>query len=921
MQDDRPTPEQMLARLQTEGDEDSAAERRGKLKIFFGYAAGVGKTYAMLQEAQRLKAAGHDVVVGYVEPHGRHETEALVEGLEQLPLRQVSYRGATLQEFNLEAALARDPEIILVDELAHTNTPQSVHTKRWQDVEELLQAGIDVYSTCNVQHVESLNDIVAKISGVVVRETVPDDVFSRADELSIIDIAPEELLARLKVGKVYVPAQAERALELFFRKENLFALRELALRRVTERVHADVETARHGRGANDVWPTGETLLVCVGPSPSSASVIRSAKRLANAIQAELVAVHIENASTQQLAPEARNRLVNHLRLAERLGAQTVTLAGDDLVGETLALAKRKNVTKIVIGKSEAPRRWFRQRASITDRLIQDSGDIDIYVIRGKAQGDASASHADTVMSRSTSFGQKPLQWVGTFGILGLATSLAWMLDWLGASEANIVMAFLLGVVCVALIYRRWHALVASIGAVLLFDVFFTRPYYTIVVDDAQYAVTFAVMTVVGLIVTALTSRLRDTLWQTQRNTRQTEALYQLGRKLTGINGQQFLASEAERAISELFQVRALVLLPEDGTLRPILHRDASFAANPSELAVARWVFKHETIAGRGTDTLAASQATYLPLLSPAGAMGVLAIQAEDVGPLFIPESRRVLEAYASQLALALERDRLAIESQEATSAVEKEQLRSTLLASVSHDLRTPLAVIRGASSSMLHANSKLDMETQHELLETIHEESDRLSRLVENLLRLTQLSSGNVKVTKEWFPVEELLGSALGRLEHSLGSRDVRIDLNPSMLMAHCDSVLVEQAFINLLENACRYSPDGTAIEIRGEQMGKRTRLEIADHGPGISKEDQERVFGKFQRGEQAIADSRGVGLGLAICKAVMDAHGGKITVSDAESGGAVFRLELFADELPPTADESSADDYTEDSQTDGSEA
>ncbi|TWU06281.1 sensor histidine kinase [Stieleria varia] len=915
MQDNRPTPEQMLARLQTEGDDGLAAKRRGRLKIFFGYAAGVGKTYAMLQEAQRLKSDGHEVVVGYVEPHGRRETEASLEGLEQLPLRQVNHRGALLQEFNLDAALSREPEIILVDELAHTNAPQSVHSKRWQDVEELLQAGIDVYSTCNVQHVESLNDIVAKISGIVVRETVPDDVFRRADELTIIDIAPEELLARLKEGKVYVPAQVERALERFFRKENLFALRELALRRVTERVHADVETARHGHGGNDVWPTGETLLVCVGPSPSSASVIRSAKRLANAIQAELVAVHIENASTQQLPSEARNRLVNHLRLAERLGAETVTLAGDDLVAETLSLAKRKNVTKIVIGKSDASRRWFRQRASITDRLIQDSGEVDIYVIRGKATGDSMVGNDPETRAPSASTQSKLFGWLGTVGILCLATSLAWLLDRLGASEANIVMAFLLGVVCVALRYRRWHAFVASMGAVLLFDVFFTTPYYTVVVDDAQYLVTFAVMAVVGLIVTALTRRLRETLWQTQRNTRQTEALYQLGRKLSGISGQQFLASEAERAISELFQLQAIVLLPDDGTLRPVFHREASFAADPSELAVARWAFEHEMIAGRGTETLAASQATYLPLLSPAGAMGVLAIQAEDVEPLFIPESRRVLEAYASQLALALERDRLAIESQEATSAVEKEQLRSTLLTSLSHDLRTPLAVICGASSSILHANSKLDTATQHELLETIHDESARLSRLVENLLRLTQLSSGHVEVSKEWFPVEELLGSALGRLEHSLSSRNIRIDLKPSMLMAHCDSVLIEQVFINLLENACRYSPAESEIEIRGRQKGKRTILEIADHGPGISKGDEQRVFEKFQRGEQSSTDSRGVGLGLAICKAVMDAHGGKISVFNAESGGAVFRLELVADEMPPTAGE-----HTEDSLISGAE-
>ncbi|MBI2477656.1 MAG: sensor histidine kinase KdpD, partial [Planctomycetia bacterium] len=492
-ENDRPTPEQMLARLKAEGDEHGAEARRGKLKVFFGYAAGVGKTYAMLQEAQRLKESGTDVVAGYVEPHGRPETEVLLEGQEQLPLLKIPYRGSTLSEFNLDAALGRRPEVLLVDELAHTNAPGMRHAKRWQDLEELLNAGIDVHTTCNVQHVESLNDVIAQISGVIVRETVPDDVFRRADELTLIDLSPEDLLQRLREGKVYIPAQAQRALQNFFRKENLVALRELALRRVTERVHADVETARTGRGAGEIWATGEKLLVCVGPSPSSARVLRAAKRLANSLQAELIAVHIENAATEQMSDNDRRRLLAHLRLAERLGAETVTLAGDDLVAEALAFAKQRNVTKIVIGKSQPRRHWFRQTSTITDRLIHDSGEIDVYVIRGAGEPveEAAGPNGPAGSLRATTTPFKA--WVGTTAILGLCTALALLLNWLDVTEANLVMTYLLGVVCVALRYGRWPSIAASIGAVLLFDVLFTTPYYTLVVHDAQYLVTFMIM--------------------------------------------------------------------------------------------------------------------------------------------------------------------------------------------------------------------------------------------------------------------------------------------------------------------------------------------------------------------------------------------------------------------------------------------
>ena len=622
----RPTAEQMLARLKTEGDGNSATARRGKLKLFFGYAAGVGKTYSMLQEARRLAESGADIVVGYVEPHGRPETEALLEGLEVLPPLEVSYRGARLREFDLDAALARKPELILVDELAHTNAAGCRHVKRWQDVEELLVAGIDVHATCNVQHVESLNDVIAQASGVVVRETVPDDVINRADELALIDLTPDDLLDRLKEGKVYIAPQAERALQNFFRKENLVVLRELALRRAAERVHADVQTARTGTGAGAVWATRECLLVCVGPSPTSAKVIRAAKRLGNSLNAELIAVHVENASTRELSEEDRGRLDGNIRLAERLGAEIVTLTGEDVVAETLDYAKRRNVTKIVIGKSEPVKKRWRSPPSTTDRLIHDSGDVDVYVVRGTEE-----PHRESRIILQP--GPAPAGgWWAMLAILALSTVVAWFLHLLGLSEANIIMTLLLGVVFISFRYGRWPSIVASFLSVILFDVFFTRPYYTIVVRDTQYLVTFFVMLCVTLVISTLTTHIHRQAEASRIRERRTDALHRLGRKLTGVMGRAFLAAETERVISDVFGCETALLLPDKGKLYPIVDHPASFAASESEIAVAQWVFEHDQPAGRGTDTLPSAQAFYLPLISPKGHTGRFGNQASRSRP-------------------------------------------------------------------------------------------------------------------------------------------------------------------------------------------------------------------------------------------------------------------------------------------------
>ncbi|MFV0445407.1 MAG: DUF4118 domain-containing protein [Planctomycetaceae bacterium] len=894
---ERATPEQMLARLQSDGDDSGRGQRRGRLKVFFGYAAGVGKTYAMLQEARRLAANGTDVVAGYVEPHGREETESLLEGLEQLPTLKVEYRGATLAEFDLDAALERSPEVILVDELAHSNPPRCRHPKRWQDIDELLNAGISVLTTCNVQHIESLNDVVAKISGVTVRETVPDQVFQQADELAVIDISPENLLERLEAGKVYVPTQARRALQNFFRRDNLVALRELALRQTAERVHADVQTARTGQGRGDVWATNERLLVCIGPSPSSAKVVRSARRLANSLGGELVAIHVERGTPSQVSEPNRTRLLANLRLAEQLGAETVTLIGDDVVDVTLEYAKRRNVTKIVIGKTE--HRGLPWNISIPDRLIRDSGDIDVYVIRG-----ASEPLPDVpVDSRSA-----PVQlrsWFATAAVLTACTGLSLLWSRLGLTEANIVMTYLLGVVVVSAKLGRGQSIFATAASVLLFDVFFTEPYFTVAVKDAQYLVTFVVLLIVGVLIATLTGRIRRQVEIARGNEQQTESLYRLNKQVASLTEAVAIAEAGEAAITQVFGAHAVVFLPQAGTIRPIPDHLAAFASDASEIAVAQWVYDHGEPAGHGTNTLPATRALFLPLRTPTETRGVLAIHHDDQDQLLVPGTRHLLETYAAQIGSALERVQLMRESQSAQVRAETERLRSTMLASVSHDIRTPLAVIAGAASSLREQSaSDIDEVTRRELLGSIYDESDRLSRLVENLLRLTQLSAGKFQIEKDWHPIEDVIGSALRRLEKSLRDHSIKVDLPENLLLGQFDAVLIEQVLINLLENAARYTPQATEISVKASPAGRirGVTIEVSDHGAGLEVDEIDSLFETFQRGRNTKSDSRGAGLGLAICRAIVAAHGGTITARNRSDGksGAIFEVTLPYDSTPP---------------------
>jgi len=845
-------------------------------------------------EAARVAAAGQrNVLLGYIEPHDRPATEALMVGLPSLPRKDIDYRGVTLREFDLDTALARNPDVILVDELAHTNAAGCRHNKRWQDVQELLDAGIDVWTTLNVQHIESLNDIVAQITGIVVRETIPDHVFDEADNVELVDLPPDDLLERLQEGKVYVPAQARQAVERFFRKANLIALRELAMRRLADRVSHEVQTARLGHTRTVTWPTTECLLVCVGPSPTSAKVIRTAKRMASAMHAQWIAVFTETTSSSRLDDRGRYRIGQHLKLAQSLGAETVTITGEDVAEEIIRYAQSRNVTKIVIGKpGQAPRFRFWHR-SVVDRLIARSGDIDVYVIRGVEEESVEPSPVT---------GKTPLSWrdfAAAAGTLALATAAALGLRAAGLTEPNIVMTYLLAVVTVAVWLGRDPAIMASILAVLLFNFFFTEPYYTFVARDTQYIYTFTIMLLVSLVVSALTARLRRQITVAREQERRSEAHYRVSQALARATGRLQLALVAREQLATIFGGEVALFATDNGLLLPLAHGGRGFDESPAELEAARWVFEHGKVAGRGTDTLPNSRALYLPLQGADVAVGVLGWCPRDDRDLLSLERQRLLETFANQIALALEHDSLTQEAQRILTEAETERLRSSLLSAVSHDLRTPLAAIAGSASALLE--QQLDGRTRTELARTIHDESDRLLRLVENLLHLTRLESGHMKVTKEWQPLDEVVGSAIHRLRTMLEFHRVETFIPSDLGFVPLDGILIEQVLVNLLDNAVKYVPVGSAITIRARRALLGVEVAVEDRGPGLQEDERERVFDRFYRSSRVSSDrGRGAGLGLAICKAIIEAHGGKIWAEGREGGGSRFVLTLPVEGAPP---------------------
>jgi two-component system sensor histidine kinase KdpD len=895
MEPSRPDPDQLLKQVQAE----EQRLKRGRLKVFFGATAGVGKTCAMLEAARARKAEGLDVVAGIVETHRRRETEALLSNLEALPPRWVEHRNAKLREFDLEAALARKPAILLVDELAHTNAPGSKNDKRWQDVKALLDAGLDVYTTLNVQHLESLNDIVARITHVIVRETVPDFIFDEADEVELIDLPPDDLLQRLKDGKVYTgEGAAERAGDNFFRKGNLIALRELALRRTADRVSRQAESYRQEKSIARAWPTAERILVCVGPSPFSARVIRAARRMAAGLRAEWIAASVETPAQAGLPEQDRGHLARNMHLAEQLGGEIATLTGARVVEEIVAFARRRNITKIVMGKSEQPRWRERLFGSLADDLIRLSGEIDVYVIKGDTE--------ESGQARAARAAGRPVPWLrygaalATVMLCSCAAALVRsFFEHANAvlAESNLVMVYLAGVILTAARFGRGPAVLASVLSVAAFDFFFVPPQFTFAVSDTQYLFTFAVMLGVALLFGSLTARIKTQAGDASLRERRTAALYAMARQLSSSRGTLRLLEITVRHIADDFSCDVIGLMPDAaGRLEVMAGSAAAFSLSARERGVAQWVFDTGQSAGLGTNTLPSAEALYVPLNANRGPVGVLGIHPARLGSPLSSEQMNLLEAFASQAALAIECDRLADKAGAAQVQAETEKSRNALLSSVSHDLRTPLAGILGAASSLLEEDERLTPAARRDLAESIHEESRRMSRLVGNLLEMTRLDAGAVQLKKEPCPVEEIIGSALTRLEKPLDGRQVSAHIPANFPPVPMDVILMEQVLVNLLENAAKHTPPGSAIEISAAVADHVAVLEVADHGPGLAAGDERRVFEKFYRGKTpggTPGGTGGAGLGLSICKAAVEAHGGRISAENRAGGGAVFKITL----------------------------
>ena len=872
-------PDPVAALASARGEEERP--ERARFKVFFGFAPGVGKTYRMLQVARDLLAEGVDVVVGAIETHGRYDTAGLLLGLEVLPRVQRPDRGRVVEEFDLDAALARRPRILLLDELAHVNAPGSRHGRRWQDALELLDAGIEVYTTVDVQHVESLNDVVAQITRVQVRETIPDAILERADEIELVDIAPEELLERLREGKIDLPEQAGGAREHSFKRGNLLALRELALRRMAERVDADALAWREAHGVDAPWQTTERVLVGVGPAPDSARLVRATRRIAAGLRAPWIAAAVEETGRPPLGDEDRDRLESHLRLAESLGAQVVRLTGPRISQAILEFARRRNVTRIVLGKPRHARLRDLVRGSVVDEIIRGSGDVEVNVISGDAgpERPPEASPAPPAPLRDH---------VRAVAIVAVTTLAALVVQSV-ASVPDIEMLFLLGVMIAAITCGRGAALVAAFLAVAAYDFFFVPPEFTLAVADTRYILTFAMMFGVSVVMGTLARRLRDQQQAAVGRERTTSALYALSRELGAALDAQGVAAVCVRAVAEAIDARVVLLGREGDALVPLAASPRDARLQEGEVAVARRALESGGPAGIGTEALGAQRVLCVPLRTFGEVLAVLALRPSRERGL-TAQQRTFLEALVHQTALALDRVELADEARRAALRAKTEELRSGLLSAVSHDLRTPLAAITGAGT-MLRDEAALDPALRRELVETVCDEAERLERLVSNLLDMTRLDSGAVEPRREWVPLDEVIGSALTRLERRLAGRPVETTIAGDVPLLSIDPVLVEQLFLNLLENAAKYTPPGSPIGIRAWREGGTLLVEVSDRGPGLPAGAEERVFERFFRGAHATV--RGVGLGLPISRAIAQAHGGRLAGANRPGGGAVFRLTL----------------------------
>jgi two-component system sensor histidine kinase KdpD len=907
--DQRPDPDLLLAKVK----QQEAQARRGKLRIYFGSAAGVGKTYAMLVAARKLVSEGRTVLVGVVETHGRAETAALLEGLEVLAPKTIFYRGKSLLEFDLDAALLRHPQLILIDELAHSNVPGMRHPKRWQDVDELLAAGIDVFSTLNVQHLESLNDVVGGITNVRVWETIPDKVFDAADEVVLVDIPADELLARLKAGKVYLARQAEHAASNFFRKGNLMALRELALRRTADRVEGDVQAYRVDQSIESVWKTATALLTCVGPDAGAERVVRAAARLASQLSTDWHAIYVETPNLQRLSAARREKILATLNLAQELGATTAVIANAEIAESIIAYARSHNLSKVVIGRDPIRRLWPWQRSS-GQRLAMLAPDIDLIEI-GRAEGAAQSNGREVAVAPSLPDADssdrrkaKGLRYwwsaVACIGVTLIALPLAPLFD-----RSNIVAVYILTVVLVAVRFGRGPAALAAILSVGAFDYFFVPPRFSFAVSDVQYLLTFFIMLAVGLITGQLTAGLRFQARVASHREERAGSLYEIARDLSGAVQVEQVVKISDESIQRTFRASAALLLPDAGG-RLVVKTPSTNAKHPAaalavEIGTAQWAFDRGQPAGFGTDTLPGSEVLYIPLRAPTKARGVLAVKAHNRRLLRIPEQRQLLDTFAALIAIALERVHYVGVAQDALLKMESERLRNSLLAALSHDLRTPLTVLVGLAESLALTAPGLTA-AQLETAEAIQDEARRMSTLVSNLLDMARIESGEVTLNLQWHPLEEVVGASLNDARSMLQRHKVEVRIPPDLPLVKIDAVLIERVLVNLLENVSKYTPPGSTVTLSAEVIGDRLSVSVSDNGPGLPAGREEAVFQKFTRGEREPA-TPGVGLGLSICRAIIESHQGKIVAAQRPGGGATFTFTLPIGNPPVAAIEPEA--------------